>query len=122
MCYVRACDAFVTGTLSATKIQTRIYGKGRATDKKLPELADKKVFKNVMPFIPFVRAAMAEKGRDALALVLPFDETATLVTNVAYLQKALKLEEVTIKALTDCTDAKLAMQGKPGDPVSVFAA
>ena len=90
--------------------------------KKLPELADKKVFKNVMPFISFVRAAMAEKGRDALASVLPFDETATLVTNVAYLQKALKLEEVTIKALTDCTDAKLAMQGKPGDPVSVFEA
>jgi len=75
-----------------------------------------------MPFISFVRAAMAEKGRDALASVLPFDETATLTTNIAYLTKALKLEEVTVKVLTECTDAKLVATGKPGNPVSVFEA
>ena len=91
--------------------------------KKLPELQDKAVFKNVMPFIGWIRAALAEKGRDALASVLPFDETAVLQINAVYIAKACKLETIVVAdVVTLTTDKKLADTCKPGAPVPVFSA
>jgi leucyl-tRNA synthetase len=88
--------------------------------KKLPELADKAVFKNVMPFIAFVRVALKEKGRDALASVLPFDEMAVVTTNAVYIAKACKVATIVVAPLSELTDAKLASSCKPGAPVSLF--
>jgi len=92
------------------------------TMKGMPELADKKVFKGVMPFIGFVRDAVKAKGRSALASVLEFNEGETLTVNLPYLKKSIGVD-VIIAPVTEApaAAAKAVESCTPGNPAIVFA-
>lgn len=76
--------------------------------------------KKLMPFVQHVKEMLAEKGREALDLTLPFDERATLERNLNYLVRSLDLKEIWVEEATMSPDAKIREDCTPGKPLSVF--
>ena len=72
-----------------------------------------------MPFVAYVKDRVSKDGVTAMDLTVPFDETSILADNLAYLVKAIDLEDISIKPSTEA-DAKIQEDCAPGKPFSVF--
>ncbi|XP_047126079.1 leucine--tRNA ligase, cytoplasmic isoform X1 [Hydra vulgaris] len=79
----------------------------------------KKHMKKLMPFVAYVKDRVQSEGASAMDLTVPFDETAVLTENLAYLLKSVELEKIEIKPSSDA-EAKIQEECLPGRPYSVF--
>lgn len=79
----------------------------------------KKHMKKLMPFVAHVKERVKKEGEAAMDLTVPFDETSVLVDNLAYLIKAIELENIEIKPSSEA-EAKIQEECAPGKPFSVF--
>jgi hypothetical protein len=73
--------------------------------------------KKAMSFIASLMELMAEKGKDALKLELPFNEKEVLEANLSYLSRSLKMKQVDIFPSTADAFGATAI---PGEPVAHF--
>lgn len=99
----------------------RVRADGHAGD-----MNDKQLKAVCMPFAKFKMEEAAGAGPAALDVRLPFDEQRMLADNTDYLLRSLKIDSISVHAVTD--DAAVASApGKvdvaaayPGSPVVVF--
>ncbi|CAM9199743.1 unnamed protein product [Ascophyllum nodosum] len=78
---------------------------------------DKKQSQAAMQFAAFVKAEYEEAGPQALESTLPFDQTAILEENTAYIRDSLGVEEVRIlDAEGEEGDARKKSSAEPGRP------
>jgi len=79
--------------------------------------------KEMMQFGSFMRDEAEDRGVDALAVTLSFDQIDILRENHAYLQKVLEVEDVVIQDVRDVTvteHQRRAAQAVPGKPSFLF--
>eukprot|EP00794_Sanderia_malayensis_P007562 gene7562-8400_t len=79
---------------------------------------DKKYTKKLMPFVQFVKRQVELVGPSAMDLTVDFDEHEILMENLAYLMKAVELEDIQIKPSSEA-DEKIAEECTPGKPFSL---
>ncbi|CAM9824761.1 unnamed protein product [Hapterophycus canaliculatus] len=78
---------------------------------------DKKQSQAAMQFAAFVKAEYEEAGPQALEATLPFDQTAILEENMAYIRDSLALENVQVlDAAGEEGDARRKAAAEPGRP------
>eukprot|EP00752_Nemacystus_decipiens_P004015 g3678.t1 len=78
---------------------------------------DKKRSQAVMQFAAFVKAEFEEAGPQALESTLPFDQTAILEENMAYIRDSLALDNVQVlDAAGEEGDARRKSTAEPGRP------
>merc|ERR1712227_1066861 len=83
------------------------------------EFPDNKHMKKLMPFVQYIKKQVEANGPSAMDLTVDFDEHEVLMDNLAYLIKAVELEDIQIKASSDAEE-KIAEECTPGKPFSVF--
>ena len=72
----------------------------------------KKATKDLMQFASFMKAEAIDRGLDALAEVLPFDQKAIFEENLAYIQATLNLKEI---SFYDLSEEATVAAGIPGN-------
>jgi leucyl-tRNA synthetase len=86
----------------------------------------KKDTKLLMQFGAFMRDEAKDRGKDALAFEMTFDQKAILEENMAYIKRALELKEVSFYNVEEegfppaCIDKKKADIAVPGKPSFSF--
>ena len=78
----------------------------------------KKFMKKTMPFVAFMKDKVVTKGLSALDTSLPWDETAVLKDNLAYITTSLDLEGVDIAPASDLGEK--GEDCRPGAPFITF--
>jgi hypothetical protein len=83
----------------------------------------KKDTKQLMQFGAFMRDEAKDRGRDALAIQMTFDQKAILEENANYIKRALELHDISFFNVEDGNlpgDKKKADQAVPGKPSVSF--
>lgn len=70
-------------------------------------IEDKKLMKNVMQFVSFIKKEAEDVGEMAMDVKLPFDQMAVLESSESYIKAQLNLEEISFIKL-DGDDEKAA--------------
>jgi leucyl-tRNA synthetase len=81
-------------------------------------ISDKKLIKFAMQFAAFMKSEVAEVGRVALDVHLPFDQQAVLEGSMKYIKSQLVLENIDILKVETATDIpeRIQDQATPGNP------